>query len=200
MNPLVKSWSGYFLIWGSVAASLGYASYYTSHRSIPVGKGPDSYDVVAAMVELGLENRIIADETGKMLFISKSAAQLLGYEPKELEQKNVEILMPDEFKGVHTQGMNNAVYRAKHDLIVPGSDPPKRQVDAITIRKCDALTKDGGLKPVEIIIRVKKSGNTIVVIVTINAIETILRAADLTIDNLDELLAQLQKEKASHGR
>ena len=114
-----------------------------------------------AIVNLGLESRMVADRNGNILACSPTAAEAAGYTPYELIGKPSAILMPDNYKPRHLAAFRKAM--ADESLS-----------NHVNIVRCDLLKKDGTTREVEVIVRIVNTPEWgKVAVVTITPVELI---------------------------
>lgn len=117
-------------------------------ESYPISGDIDAY--FAELIRASMENRVITDNKGIILYASPSAADITGYSQRELKGMQVEKLIPDRYMLRHREKMGIAI----------------RRHDGKTVStRCFLLQKDSDEVPVEIRTKVipSKLGDLIVV-------------------------------------
>lgn len=119
-----------------------------------VGKIEESYGVkdeaatdrkLIGLIKVGLENKIITDETGTIFYASRSVCKLLGYNQQELVGKQITTLIPERMRPLHSSKFLEAVKKAKDRK----GKPPIEGEDHVHI-DCNALTKQGQEIPLSV--------------------------------------------------
>jgi PAS domain S-box-containing protein/diguanylate cyclase (GGDEF)-like protein len=120
-----------------------------------IAKDPESYarELLDSMAEAGM----VVDAAGTIVLINPSAARMLGYQPEELTQKPVEILVPQGLR------RNHALHRGEY-LEHPRARP---MGVGISLR---ALCKDGTEIPVEIALTPVPAGASRLVLASLRPI------------------------------
>ena len=117
----------------------------------------DMEEFYAAIVTIGMKERLITNDKGVILYCSATAAELAGYMRTELENKSAEMLIPERYRVVHREKFAAAIER--HDELV-------------RITRCELLTKSGKERQVEMRSRVIASDLGTVALLTITPIES----------------------------
>lgn len=118
-------------------------------------------EVQDAIVEMGIESRIVTDQAGVIKLCSPTAANICGYDPRELLGKHASILIPDDMKTKHLVAFN---LKANEKNV-------GRVSEAVS---CRVLMKDGRTRPVSIITRISKDHlDRLRIIVTLTPVEDI---------------------------
>lgn len=86
------------------------------------------------------ESIVAIDEQGKILSFNPATPRLFGYDGHDLQDRNIEMLMPEELRIAHAAGMRRYL-----------STGHKRVVDAGTV-ELEGLCKDGTVFPMEVAI------------------------------------------------
>lgn len=118
----------------------------------------DADRLVASVMQIAMETRIVADDKGNMIYVSRSAAEIAGYGRDELYGQNIEALIPERYHQEH---------RLHYQLAL------KRDDEAIAQIKCEIKKKDGTERLVELRVRVMHSSGKKMVLVTITPLELI---------------------------
>lgn len=123
----------------------------------PVPRDADEFMV--EMIKVGMESRIIADAKGKILYASQTASEITEYEPSEIKNSNINILIPDR-------------YIQRHDIKF--KEALKRHDGKIVSIRCYLKTKSKGEIPVEIRTRVMNTKFGEVILVTLTRLEQLV--------------------------
>jgi PAS domain S-box-containing protein len=116
-----------------------FAIFYIRENSR--SEGITHHEVLRDVVEAGIESRIVADKTGKILICSPTAAKICGYTSADLEGRKAVELVPAEMKAQHLKSFTRAMEN-------------EAAIDKVHITRCYLLKKDGTKVYVEVIIRV----------------------------------------------
>lgn len=172
MNQEMKRRIGSVLLWGCVVIPTTLGVYVESHRpELPrIQEVPNSEEILTAIVQAAMESRMIADEQGMILYASPTAAEMLGYKPADLRNKPSSILMADRFKQHHAEKFLAAMYRAVNNI--PTADG-RKQEDVVSRVRCNALTKEGQEKSLEVVTRIREIDGRHMAVVTLTPIESI---------------------------
>ena len=94
----------------------------------------DKFSFIVESVPNGI---VMADETGRIIFVNSSAGRMFGYEPSELVGRSIEVLVPVRLRQTH-------VHFRDSFIASPSARPMGKGRDLY------ALRKDGSEFPVEI--------------------------------------------------
>lgn len=111
----------------------------------------DKFNFIVESVPNGI---VMADETGRIIFVNSSAGRMFGYEPSELVGLSIEILVPARLRQTH-------VHFRDSFIASPSARPMGKGRDLY------ALRKDGSEFPVEIGLNPVETKNGRVVLSTI---------------------------------
>lgn len=153
----IKRKIGSILLYGVVFAPTLFGVYIEERRpQISEASSPDAEELLATLVQVALESRIVADERGMILYASKSAAEALGYKPSELNNKPTTTIIPERYRQRHTEAYIAAMNRAIKDIRLPDG---RRQEDAPMHKDLNALAKDGTERPFKLTARIRQAGD-----------------------------------------
>lgn len=125
------------------------------------GQDVTHHDAYRIVVEAGMESRIVADRTGRIIICSPTAARICGYSAADLEGRMIDEIVPENMKQQHSRAFTEAMHK----------DAPLREVQ---ITRCHLLKKDGTTIFVEVIIRVVEDSEMgRLAVVTITPVEAI---------------------------
>jgi PAS domain S-box-containing protein len=92
---------------------------------------------LTSLFENATEGIVVTNSKGKIILINPSACQMFGYEPEELEGREVEVLIPRPAKKIHVNHREDFYH-----------NPQNRRMG--NNRDLQACRKDGGSFPVEV--------------------------------------------------
>ena len=111
----------------------------------------DKFNFIVESVPNGI---VMADETGRIIFVNSSAGRMFGYEPSELVGRSIEVLVPVRLRQTH-------VHFRDSFIASPSARPMGKGRDLY------ALRKDGSEFPVEIGLNPVETKNGRVVLSTV---------------------------------
>ena len=89
---------------------------------------------------------IIIDETGTIQKINSSAEKMFGQSPDDIQGRNVHILMPEAYRTLHDQAINNYIKTSRPQVIGTG-------------REVEALRRDGSTFPIHLSVGEFRTGD-----------------------------------------
>jgi len=109
----------------------------------PMKKIPLPADIVSEILNASLDATIISDQHGKIRVVNRSAEQLFGYGPGELNGELVEVLMPQELRGKHRDLRSSYQEAPRARPMVSGLEIFGRRKDGSSFRA------EVGLNPID---------------------------------------------------
>ncbi len=99
----------------------------------------ETSDRLQAIVDSAVDAIVTIDQCGNIQSFNKAAEDMFGYQEEEVIDRNVKLLMPDQFANEHDQYMNNYETTGISKIIGIG-------------RELTAKTKDGSVFPIHLAI------------------------------------------------
>ena len=99
-----------------------------------------------AVAQTALDAIILADSNGSIVFWNESAGKIFGYTEQEILGKPLTILMPEQYRGTHQQGLEHIRSTGKSEYIG-------------RINEMSGLRKNGDTFPIELSVAMWRVGN-----------------------------------------
>ena len=99
-----------------------------------------------AVAQTAVDAIILADSNGSIVFWNESAGKIFGYTEQEILGKPLTILMPEQYRGTHQQGLEHIRSTGKSEYIG-------------RINEMSGLRKNGDTFPIELSVAMWRVGN-----------------------------------------
>ncbi len=103
---------------------------------------------ILQFIETVSASAIVTDGAGIIRFVNDATARLLGFQPEEMIGRTIDMIIPDNLRGVHSSGMKRVAEGGHSNLLGKTVEVPARR-------------KDGTEVPVEMTISVWRSDGSV---------------------------------------